>query len=43
MGIPPLHMKEIPAHMQRHTVGVPERFLVPFQRVARAVLAFQEQ
>lgn len=36
MGVPPLPM-------QRHIVGVPERFLVPLQMVARAVLVFLEQ
>ena len=41
MGVPPLPMREIPAHMQRHTVGVPEQFLVPLWRIARVVLAFQ--
>lgn len=40
MGIPPLPMREVPTHMQRHIVGVPEQLLVPLWRIARVVLAF---
>ena len=42
MGIPPLPMREVPVRLQRHTVGVPERYLVPLRRIARAVVCYYE-
>ena len=42
MGIPPLPMREVPVRLQRHTVGVPERYLVPLRRIARAVVCYHE-
>ena len=42
MGIPPLPILEVPVHLQRHIVGVPERYLVPLRRIARAVVCYYE-
>ena len=42
MGIPPLPMREVPVHLQRHIVGVPERYLVPLRRIARAIVCYHE-
>ena len=42
MGIPPLPMREVPVRLQQHTVGVPERYLVPLRRIARAVVCYYE-
>ena len=42
MGIPDTSMEEVPYHLQRHTVGVPEsvgRFL---RKVARVVVCYRE-
>ena len=42
MGIPALPMWEVPVRLQRHTVGVPERYLVPLRRIARAVVCYHD-
>ena len=42
MGIPPRPLREVLVRLQRHTVGVPERYLVPLRRMARAVVCYYE-
>ena len=42
MGIPPLPMREVPVRLQRHIVGVLERYLVPLRRIARAFVCYHE-
>ena len=40
MGIPPLWRGDMPLHLQRHTVGVPENINSLLRRVVRAVLCY---
>jgi hypothetical protein len=42
MGIPPLKREDVPLHLQRHTVGVPESINSLLRRVARAVMCYLE-
>lgn len=43
MGVLPLPMREILAHMNHHTVGVPKPFLVPLRRLNRVIVSYHEQ
>ena len=40
MGIPPLRRGDVPLHLQRHTVGVPENINSLLRRVVRTVLYY---
>jgi hypothetical protein len=42
MGIPPLRRGEVPLHLQRHTVGVPENINSLLRRVLRAVMCYSQ-
>jgi len=42
MGIPPLQRGEVPLHMQRHTVGVPENINSLLRHVVRAVMCYSQ-
>jgi hypothetical protein len=42
MGIPPLRRQEVPLHLQRHTVGVPESLNSLLRQVAHAVMCYSE-
>jgi hypothetical protein len=42
MGIPPLRRGEVPLHLQRHTVGVPENVNSLLRRVVRAVVCYSQ-
>jgi hypothetical protein len=42
MGIPPLEREDVPLHLQRHTVGVPESINSLLRRVAHAVVCYLE-
>jgi hypothetical protein len=42
MGIPPLERENVPFHLQRYTVGVPESINSLLRRVARAVMCYLE-
>jgi hypothetical protein len=41
-GIPPLRRREIPLHLQRHTVGVSESLNSLLRRIARAVIYYSQ-
>ena len=43
MGIPDTSMEDVPYHLQRHTVGVPESVGCFLRKVARAVVCYREQ
>jgi hypothetical protein len=38
MGVPPIKKQDVPLHLQRHMVGVPESLNHLLRRVARAVV-----
>ena len=40
MGIPPLRRGDVPLHLQRHTVGVPENVNSLLRHVVRTVLYY---
>jgi hypothetical protein len=40
MGIPPLQRGEVPLHLQRHTVGVPENINSLLRHVVHAVMCY---
>jgi hypothetical protein len=42
MGIPPLRRGDVPLHLQRHTVGVPENINSLLRRVVRTVLYYTQ-
>jgi hypothetical protein len=42
MGIPPLLRREVPLHLQRHNVGVPENVNSLLRRVVRAVICYSQ-
>jgi hypothetical protein len=42
MGIPPLRRGDVPLHLQRHTVGVPENINSLLRRVVRTVLYYSQ-
>jgi hypothetical protein len=42
MGIPPLERENIPLHLQRHTVGVPESIHSLLRRVTHVVVCYLE-
>ena len=42
MGIPPLRRTEVPLHLQRHTVGVPENVNSLLRRVVRAMICYSQ-
>jgi hypothetical protein len=42
MGIPPLRRGEVPLHLQRHTVGVPENVNSLLRRIVRAVICYSQ-
>jgi hypothetical protein len=42
MGIPPLRRREVPLHLQRHTVGVLENVNYLLRRVVRAVICYSQ-
>jgi hypothetical protein len=42
MGIPPLRRGEVPLHLQRHTVGVPENVNSLLRCVVRAVICYSQ-
>jgi hypothetical protein len=42
MGIPPLRRREVPLHLQRHTVGVPENVNSLLRRVVRVVICYSQ-
>ena len=42
MGIPPLQRGDVPLHLQRHTVGVPENLNSLLRRVVRTVLYYTQ-
>jgi hypothetical protein len=42
MGIPPLRRREVPLHLQRHTVGVPENVNSLLRRIVHAVICYSE-
>ena len=42
MGIPPLRRGDVPLHLQRHTVGVPENLNSMLRRVVRTVLYYTQ-
>jgi hypothetical protein len=42
MGVPPLRRRDVPLHLQRHTVGVPESLNHLLRRVTREVVCYVE-
>jgi hypothetical protein len=42
MGIPPLRRGDVPLHLQRHTVGVPENLNSLLRCVVRTVLYYTQ-
>jgi hypothetical protein len=42
MGIPPLRRGEVPLHLQRHTVGVPENINSLLRHIVRAVVCYSQ-
>jgi hypothetical protein len=42
MGIPPLQRGDVPLHLQRHTVGVPENINSLLRRVVGAVVCYSQ-
>ena len=42
MGIPPLRRRDVPLHLQRHTVGVPENINSLLRRVVRTVVYYTQ-
>jgi hypothetical protein len=42
MGIPPLRRGDVPLHLQRHTVGVPENINSLLRRVVHTVLYYSQ-
>jgi hypothetical protein len=42
MGIPPLRRGDVPLHLQRHTVGVPESLNSLLRRVVRTMLYYTQ-
>jgi hypothetical protein len=40
MGIPPLRRGEVPLHLQRHIVGVPENINSLLRHVVRAIVCY---
>jgi hypothetical protein len=42
MGIPPLRRGEVPLHLQRHTVGVPENINSMLRCVLRVVVCYSQ-
>ncbi len=42
MNIPDTSMEEVPYHLQRHTMGVPESIGRFLRKVARAVVCYRE-
>jgi hypothetical protein len=42
MGIAPLRRGEVPLHLQRHTVGVPENVNSLLRRVVHAVMCYSQ-
>jgi hypothetical protein len=42
MGIPPLRRGEVPLHLQRHTVGVPENINSLLRHVVRVVVCYSQ-
>jgi hypothetical protein len=42
MGIPPLRRREVPLHLQRHTVGVPKNVNSLLRRVVHAVICYSQ-
>jgi hypothetical protein len=42
MGIPPLRRGEVPLHLQRHTVGVPENINSLLRHVVHAVMCYSQ-
>jgi hypothetical protein len=42
MGIPPLRRGEVPLHLQRHTVGVPENINSLLRHVVHAVVCYSQ-
>jgi hypothetical protein len=42
MGVPSMRLRDVPYHLQRHTMGVPESLNHLLQRVARAVMCYHE-
>jgi hypothetical protein len=42
MGIPPLRRGDVPLHLQRHTVGVPENINSLLRCVVRAVVCYSQ-
>ena len=42
MGIPPLRRGDVPLHLQRHTVGVPENVNSLLRRVVRTVVYYTQ-
>jgi hypothetical protein len=42
MGIPPLRRGEVPLHLQRHTVGVPENINSLLRCIVRAVVCYSQ-
>jgi hypothetical protein len=42
MGIPPLRRGDVPLHLQRHTVGVPENINSLLRHVVRAVVCYSQ-
>ena len=42
MGIPPLRRGEVPLHLQRHTVGVPENINSLLRHVVREVMCYSQ-
>jgi hypothetical protein len=42
MGIPPLQRGEVPLHLQRHTVGVPENINSLLRHVVHAVMCYSQ-
>jgi hypothetical protein len=42
MGIPPLRRGEVPLHLQRHTVGVPENINSLLRCVVHAVVCYSQ-
>jgi hypothetical protein len=42
MGIPPLRRGEVPLHLQRHTVGVPENINSLLRRVVHAMMCYSQ-
>jgi hypothetical protein len=42
MGVPPLRRGDVPLHLQRHTVGVPENLNSLLRRVVHTVLYYTQ-